>query len=118
MTPDPAQSRGLSSAIGRASVDPAAGQQEQPHRTYRPLSAEPLVPLRPPGFPAHARMRDRPNAWHWLLAVPVVVALATPLYNHLEPRLLGMPFFYWGQIASVLFGMAMTTFVYQLTKRR
>jgi hypothetical protein len=53
-----------------------------------------------------------------LLVAPVLVPLATPLYNRLEPRLLGVPFFYWGQLASVLFAMSVTAIVYQLTKRR
>jgi uncharacterized membrane protein len=35
---------------------------------------------------------------HWWLLVPVLLPLLTPLYNRVEPRLLGMPFFYWFQL--------------------
>jgi hypothetical protein len=30
-----------------------------------------------------------------LLLLPCVLALAVPLYNSIEPRLFGFPFFYW-----------------------
>jgi len=36
-----------------------------------------------------------------LLIVPCVVALWVPFYNTIEPRLLGMPFFFWFQIALI-----------------
>jgi uncharacterized membrane protein len=65
-----------------------------------------------------APARDRPSRWHWLLTVAVLVPLATPLYNRLEPRLFGIPFFYWGQLAGVVFAMLVTVVVHQLTKRR
>ena len=37
-----------------------------------------------------------------LLFVPCVLALAVPLYNRDEPRLLGFPFFCWALFALVL----------------
>jgi Protein of unknown function (DUF3311) len=63
-------------------------------------------------------VRDRRSAWHALLLLPVLAPLFTPFYNRIEPRLAGMPFFYWGQLGCVLLAMAVTTFVYQVTKRR
>jgi hypothetical protein len=30
-----------------------------------------------------------------LLLIPCGLALAVPLYNNVEPRLFGFPFFYW-----------------------
>ncbi|MGA3303088.1 MAG: DUF3311 domain-containing protein [Methylovirgula sp.] len=30
-----------------------------------------------------------------LLLLPSVIALCVPLYNHIDPRLFGFPFFYW-----------------------
>ena len=36
-----------------------------------------------------------------LLLVPCVLALAAPLYNRDEPRLLGVPFLYWSVFALV-----------------
>lgn len=58
------------------------------------------------------------SGWHWLLAVPVVVPLAVPLYNRLEPELFGMPFFYWCQLAFVALAGGVTAAVRLLTKRR
>ncbi len=30
-----------------------------------------------------------------LLLLPSVIALSVPLYNYIDPRLFGFPFFYW-----------------------
>jgi hypothetical protein len=64
-----------------------------------------------------SRGSDR-SRWHWLLAIPVVVPLLTPLYNRLEPRLFGLPFFYWCQLAFVGLAVSVTTVVHQATKKR
>jgi hypothetical protein len=60
---------------------------------------------------------DRGRGWYVLLAVPVVAALLTPLYNRLEPALFGLPFFYWFQLGLVPLEIVMITIVYQATKR-
>jgi len=69
------------------------------------------------------RERLRPRAgdhsrWHWLLVVAVVIPLLTPLYNRAHPRLFGLPFFYWSQMAFIGLAACVTTAVYQATKRR
>ncbi len=56
--------------------------------------------------------------WNWLLVIPIVLPLLTPLFNRDEPRLLGFPTFYWLQFAFILVGVAATSVVYQMTKRR
>jgi hypothetical protein len=38
---------------------------------------------------------------YFLLLSPCVLALATPLYNRLEPQLFGIPFFFWFQLALI-----------------
>ena len=58
------------------------------------------------------------SAWHWLLWLPVVLPLITPVYNRIEPRWFGVPFFYWFQLAFVGLDIAVITLVYQATKRR
>ncbi|MET7463317.1 DUF3311 domain-containing protein [Nonomuraea sp. NPDC005501] len=58
------------------------------------------------------------SPWYWLLLVPVVIPLLTFLYNADEPRLLGFPLFYWLQIAFIALGVATTTIVYRMTRRR
>ncbi len=52
------------------------------------------------------------------MLVPIVVPLLTFLYNAREPGLFGFPRFYWLQLAFILLGVATTTVVYQMTKRR
>jgi Protein of unknown function (DUF3311) len=56
------------------------------------------------------------SRWHWLLAVPAVVPLFTPLFNRTEPKLAGIPFFYWCQLAFVGLVVGVVTLVYQATE--
>ncbi len=58
------------------------------------------------------------SRWHWLLAVPVVLPLLTPLYNRTEPNLLGLPFFYWAQLALSGLSILITSVVYLATRPR
>jgi hypothetical protein len=61
---------------------------------------------------------DRRKGFQWLLVIPMIAPLLTPLYNRLEPALWGIPFFYWYQMACGLLAVATITFVYQVTKGR
>jgi hypothetical protein len=56
------------------------------------------------------------SRWHWLLAVPAIVPLLTPLYNRTEPVLAGIPFFYWCQLVFVGLVVGVITLVYQVTE--
>ncbi len=47
---------------------------------------------------APAARTDR-SPWNWLLFIPIVVPLLTPLFNRDAPRLWGFPAFYWLQFA-------------------
>jgi len=47
-----------------------------------------------------------------------VIPLFTPLYNRVSPRLWGLPFFYWGQMAFVLLGASVTAIVQLATRGR
>ena len=72
-------------------------------------------PPSPP--PARTRAADA-SPWNWLLVLPIVIPLLTPLYNRKTPMFLGFPAFYWMQLSFVLIGVAATSIVYQKTKRR
>ena len=61
---------------------------------------------------------SRRHGWNWLLVIPIVMPLLVPLYNRIEPRLFGLPFFYWYQLACVVVTIVTVTAVYQLTKGR
>jgi len=41
------------------------------------------------------------RAWYALLVLPFLATLVPSLYNRAEPAFLGMPFFYWYQLAWV-----------------
>ena len=65
---------------------------------------------------ARAPRTDR-SPWNWLLLIPIVVPLLTPLYNFDSPRLWGFPAFYWVQFAFIILGVVTTSIVYRMTKR-
>lgn len=65
---------------------------------------------------SQSRAKDH-SPWNWLLLVPIVVPLLTPLFNSESPRLGGMPAFYWLQLAFIALGVGTTTLVYQMTKK-
>ncbi|MFG1955479.1 DUF3311 domain-containing protein [Micromonospora sp. NPDC048830] len=77
----------------------------------------PAEPEAPDGAPTRARAKDR-SPWNWLLFVPLVLPLIPAFFNADSPRFLGFPRFYWLQLAYILLGVAVTTLVYQMTKRR
>lgn len=98
-----------------------APHEPAPHESAarEPAAREPAQPTpgRAPRAAAPAGARER-SPWHWLLLLPIAVPLATPLYNRVEPRLFGLPAFYWLQLAFILLGVGTTTLVYRVTVRR
>jgi hypothetical protein len=72
-------------------------------RTYGAVSR--TAPMRRKGF-------------QWLLVIPLVLPLLVPLYNRMDPQVLGVPFFYWFPFACGVFACAIMTFVYLVTKGR
>ncbi|GAA4596693.1 hypothetical protein GCM10023194_69490 [Planotetraspora phitsanulokensis] len=57
------------------------------------------------------------SPWNWLLLLPIAVPLIPALFNAVEPRLFGIPLFYWLQLAFVLLSVAVTLVVYHMTRR-
>jgi hypothetical protein len=53
--------------------------------------------------------------WNLLLLVPLLM-LITPWFNADEPRVLGLPFFYWYQFAWVPVGVICVGLVYVMTR--
>jgi hypothetical protein len=60
--------------------------------------------------------RDVNKRWYWLLLVPLALTLVPQIYNHDGPRLIGIPFFYWYQMAMILVSVAGTVIVYRTTQ--
>jgi len=53
---------------------------------------------------------------YYLLIIPFLGTLWVPLYNRIDPTVLGFPFFYWYQLAWVPISVAVTGVVYLLTE--
>jgi hypothetical protein len=65
--------------------------------------------------PRKAESGLRWNNWNLLLVVPLIM-LITPLFNLDQPRLFGLPFFYWSSFAFVVVGVVCVGVVYVKTK--
>jgi hypothetical protein len=66
-------------------------------------------------MPSEPRTGLRWSNWNLLLIVPLLM-LVTPWFNMDEPRLFGLPFFYWYQFAFVPLGVLAVGLVYVKTK--
>ncbi len=47
-----------------------------------------------------------------LLIIPFIVLLWPPFYNFTQPEFIGIPFFYWYQLAWIIITAAITAIVY------
>jgi hypothetical protein len=56
--------------------------------------------------------------WYALLLVPFVGTLWVPFFNAVEPKLGGVPYFYWYQFLWIGLGAAITGGVYFATRDR
>ena len=67
--------------------------------------------------PSQPRSRSglRRNPWNLLLLVPLLLLIPS-LYNFDQPRLAGIPFFYWMQFAFVPVGVICVAVVYVMTR--
>jgi hypothetical protein len=54
--------------------------------------------------------------WYLLLLVPLFGTLWVPLYNAVEPRVGGVPYFYWYQFVWIGVGEVLTAVVYFATR--
>jgi hypothetical protein len=57
------------------------------------------------------------SRWYLLLLAEFIPALWVPFYNSVEPSLIGIPFFYWFQLAVVIASAVATAVVYLATGR-
>jgi hypothetical protein len=53
--------------------------------------------------------------WYLLLLVQFIAVLWPPFYNAAEPAWIGIPFFYWYQMAIVIVSAVLTAVVYFVT---
>jgi hypothetical protein len=65
--------------------------------------------------PRDEREGLRFSPWNLLLLLPFLM-LVTPWFNAMEPKLFGMPFFYWIQFAWVAVGVVAVGLVFIRTR--
>ncbi len=51
--------------------------------------------------------------WYLLFLLVVFISVCWPLFNRIEPRLMGVPFFYWFQTLLVVVSAAVTALAYR-----
>jgi hypothetical protein len=54
--------------------------------------------------------------WYLLFVVQFVAVLWPPFYNSVEPRWIGIPFFYWYQMLWVVISAVITAVIYLATR--
>lgn len=59
--------------------------------------------------------RDVNKRWYWLLVLPMAAVLIPPIYNFDRPRFIGIPFFYWYEMAMIFVSVLCTVIVYRAT---
>jgi Protein of unknown function (DUF3311) len=64
-----------------------------------------------------AQKKQKASWWYLLFIVQYAVILWPPLYNKAEPSVLGVPFFYWFQLAWVIASAVITAVVYFATRK-
>jgi hypothetical protein len=62
--------------------------------------------------------RERNKGWYWLFVLPLVFTLLPMIYNSGTPELIGIPFFYWYQMAWVPITVALMVIAYRKTTYR
>ncbi|GGH80109.1 membrane protein implicated in regulation of membrane protease activity [Pullulanibacillus pueri] len=61
---------------------------------------------------AKNKTKKKFNYWYILLIIPFITTLWPGLYAFDHPRLFGIPFFYWYQLAMVIITAIFTAIVY------
>jgi hypothetical protein len=65
---------------------------------------------------ARDRRHEVNRGWYWLLLVPLIGTLIPPIYNHEDPTLIGIPFYYWYQMLWIPLSVICTVLVYRRTR--
>jgi hypothetical protein len=61
---------------------------------------------------------ERNKGWYWLFVLPLVFTLLPMIYNSSTPELIGIPFFYWYQMAWVPITVLLMVIAYRKTTYR
>jgi hypothetical protein len=70
----------------------------------------------PPAERQQERRRSAGLAWNWLLVIPLIGTLIPAFFNRANPRLLGIPFFYWYQLLWIPIAVTITIAVFRATR--
>ena len=67
---------------------------------------------------APVRRHEHSKGWYWLFVLPLVFTLLPMIYNSSSPEFIGIPFFYWYQLAWVPITVALMVIAYRKTTIR
>jgi hypothetical protein len=69
------------------------------------------------GMSRQGRPKNAFSPWNLLLVVPLLM-LITPWFNRVNPKIIGVPFFYWSQLAFVPIGVVAVAIAVIAAKRK
>ena len=87
-----------------------ASSEERFTRERRPTAGGEARPAR--GRPTG----ERGHGLYWLFLIPFAGLFIPWIFNSNSPELIGIPFFYWYQLAWVPITVALTAWVYRATR--
>ncbi len=75
-------------------------------------------PTRAVGADQPRKPRESGRHWNWLLIVPFFGTFFPWIYNTRDPEFIGIPFFYWYQMAWVPISVVITIYDSRATTER
>jgi hypothetical protein len=64
------------------------------------------------------KKRETGRGWYWLLVIPFLGVLFPTVYNSDSPEFIGIPFFWWYQMAWVPITALIMVVLYRATTRK
>lgn len=98
--------------VGRVVTDEHAGRAANPPGARHSGHGSTNGDMRPRRKGGRHEGRRRRRYAAWLLVIPLVAPLLSPLTNSQHPQLWGIPFFYWYQMLCALLAIAVITAVF------
>lgn len=81
------------------------------------MAEDPGLHQRSTNSAGHGRLRLR-QLWYLLLLVQFAAVLVTGIYTRENPKISGIPFFYWYQFAWIILSVILTFIVYVATRSK
>jgi hypothetical protein len=92
------------------------GHELRHERFTRPGAPARLTDDRERAAATGNRADERRTGLYWLFLIPFAGLFIPWIFNSNSPELIGIPFFYWYQLAWVPITVALTAWVYRATR--